>query len=138
MVWFDLGVAVSLISPRLLFSVTVFWTFVYDNVEEVPTSARRIAPKNHSLSRTIGPPRVASCVNCSSSRRGAALVHEATVTAVSHFSNGVVTVHDGLEKFVRQLPLKLLPPDLVMAFTTPPVKRPYSAVMPEVRICVSS
>src|SRR6185436_17065175 len=97
-----------------------------------------MAPKNHSLSFTIGPPSVASCVNCSSSRRGAALTHDADVTSGSHFSNGVVTLHDGLEKFVRQLPLNLLPPDFVMAFTTPPVKRPYSAVMPEVRTCVSS
>src|SRR5688572_4358595 len=112
--------------------------FVYEKVDEVEISASRIAPKNHSLSRTIGPPSVASCVNCKSSRRAAAGRHEAAVIAGSHFSNGVVLVHDGFEKFVRQLPLNVLPPDFVTAFTTPPVNRPYSAVMPDVRTCVSS
>ena len=43
----------------------------------------------------------------------------------------------GLLKFMRKLPVKMLPPLLVMALTTPPVNRPYSAEMPDVRTCVS-
>ena len=54
------------------------------------------------------------------------------------FSKGVSSVHDGLVRFARKLPENVSPPFFVMALTTPPVKRPYSAEMPDVRICVSS
>jgi hypothetical protein len=53
-------------------------------------------------------------------------------------SNGVCVVQLGLRKFTRPLPEKTLPPLLVTALTTPPLNRPYSAEMPEVRTCVSS
>src|SRR5688500_16957296 len=105
-------------------SVCVFWMLVCGRLADVEISAGRAAPKNHSLSRTIGPPRVISWVYCSSSRRAAAGRHVATTMTPgwSHRSSGVVFVHDGFEKFVRQLPLNRLPPLLVMALTTPPVK----------------
>ncbi len=79
-------------------------------------------------------------MNCSwSSRAAAGRQVVGTITPGSaQRSSGVVFVQDGFTKFVRQLPLKLLPPDFVTAFTTPPVNRPYSAVMPDVRTCVSS
>ena len=54
------------------------------------------------------------------------------------FSNGVSSVHAGLRRLTRPLPENLLPPLFVIAFTTPPEKRPYSALIPEVRTCVSS
>src|SRR5687768_1017749 len=57
---------------------------------------------------------------------------------VADFSNGVSTVQDGLRRFMRQLPENVLPPLLVTALTTPPLKRPYSAEMPEVSTVVSS
>ncbi len=41
-------------------------------------------------------------------------------------------------KFARKLPENWFPPFLVTALMTPPLKRPYSAEMPEVRIWVSS
>src|SRR5262245_24238992 len=112
--------------------------FVWGSGVASLVSARRIAPKNHNLSRTIGPPRVPSLTYCSwSGRAGAGRQVVGTITPGSaHRSSGVVMVQDGLTKFVRQLPLNLLPPDLVMALTTPPVKRPYSAVIPDVRTCV--
>ncbi|MEO8348609.1 MAG: hypothetical protein ABI610_06820 [Acidobacteriota bacterium] len=40
-------------------------------------------------------------------------------------------------KLVRNEPERRLPPDFVIALTTPPVKRPYSADMAPVRIVVS-
>ena len=40
-------------------------------------------------------------------------------------------------KLTRSEPEKSLPPDLVMTFTTPPVKRPYSAEIPDVEAVVS-
>ena len=46
-------------------------------------------------------------------------------------------IHFGLLKFSRTLPLKMLPPLLVMTLITPPEKRPYSAEMPPVRMLVS-
>ena len=52
-------------------------------------------------------------------------------------SNGVSRVHAGFRKFTRPLPENLLPPLFVIALTTPPVKRPYSAETPEVSTCVS-
>ena len=54
------------------------------------------------------------------------------------FSNGVSSVHAGLRRLTRPLPENLLPPLFVIAFTTPPLKRPYSAEMPDVSTCVSS
>ena len=54
------------------------------------------------------------------------------------FPNGVSVVHAGFEKFTRPLPAKTFPPLLVMALTTPPLNRPNSAEMPDVRTCVSS
>jgi hypothetical protein len=53
------------------------------------------------------------------------------------FCRGVSSIHLGFAKFSRKLPLKLLPPLFVMMLTTPPVKRPYSAEMPPVRMLVS-
>jgi hypothetical protein len=46
-------------------------------------------------------------------------------------SNGVPVVHAGLVKLMRPLPENVLPPLFVMALTTPPLKRPNSAEMPE-------
>ena len=60
------------------------------------------------------------------------------VDRLAHLSNGVSSVHAGFRKLTRPLPENALPPLLVMALTTPPVKRPYSAEMPEVSTCVSS
>src|SRR5258705_9782207 len=51
--------------------------------------------------------------------------------------NGVSFVHRGLVTLSRNEPLKALPPDLVIEFTTPPVKRPYSAEIAPVRVVVS-
>ncbi len=40
-------------------------------------------------------------------------------------------------KEVRNEPLNTLPPDFVMTFTTPPEKRPYSALIAAVDVVVS-
>ena len=65
------------------------------------------------------------------------MVH-VTMVVSSHSSNGVPVVQSSLRKLMRPVPEKTLPPLLVMALITPPVNRPYSAEMPEVRTCVSS
>ena len=52
-------------------------------------------------------------------------------------SNGVSLRHLSLFSVSRNEPLKRLPPDLVMMFTTPPPKRPYSAETPAVATVVS-
>src|ERR1051325_988448 len=52
-------------------------------------------------------------------------------------SNGVSVLQDGFEKLTRQLPAKVLPPLRVTALITPPEKRPYSALMPEVTVWTS-
>ena len=51
---------------------------------------------------------------------------------------GVVLRQSSLSSVTRKEPLKLLPPDFVIALTTPPVKRPNSAEMPEVDVVVSA
>jgi hypothetical protein len=43
-----------------------------------------------------------------------------------------------LVRFARKLPWKLLLPRLVTALITPPLNRPNSEEIPEVRTCVSS
>ena len=43
----------------------------------------------------------------------------------------------GFTKLMRPLPEKMFPPLFVMALITPPVNRPYSAGMPDVRTWVS-
>ena len=50
---------------------------------------------------------------------------------------GVFAVQLSFVKLVRKLPRKLLPPDLVIALTIPPVKWPYSAGTPPVMTVVS-
>src|SRR5262245_27005977 len=93
-----------------------------------PRFARRPAPKNQILSRTIGPPNVPSHVRF-------------TVLVCSFpfaFSNGVSTVHAGSVRFNRRLPENVLPPLLVIALIAPPEKRPYSAEIPEVSTWVSA
>src|SRR5664279_3805987 len=89
----------------------VFWSF------------RRPAAKNQIRSFQIGPPSVASYVG---------------TTLWTRFSAaGVIAVHASLLSVVRREPLNALPPDFVIAFTTPPVKRPYSAEMAAVDVVVS-
>src|SRR5262249_9566575 len=90
----------------------------------------RPAAKNQSLSLKIGPPSVASKVGTISSLRGS--------PATLVFSKGVKARHRSLVKVVRKEPLKSLPPDLVIALTVPPPKRPYSAEMFDVHVLVSS
>src|SRR5216684_5754875 len=51
--------------------------------------------------------------------------------------NAVLAIHFGFVIESRSEPLNWLPPDLVSVETTPPVKRPYSAEMPPVKIVVS-
>src|SRR5262249_59282643 len=52
-------------------------------------------------------------------------------------SGGVSSLHAAFSRFVRNAPEKMLPPLRVTTLTTPPPKRPYSALMPDVRICAS-
>ena len=47
------------------------------------------------------------------------------------------SVHAAFFRLSRNVPLYSLPPDFVSVETTPPVKRPYSAEMPEVMTAVS-
>ena len=60
-----------------------------------------------------------------------------TVLLTFGSSNGLVVRQSSFVKVVRNEPLKLSPPERVMALTTPPVKRPYSAEMPDVETVVS-
>ena len=58
-----------------------------------------------------------------------------TLTSGLGRSVAVVAVASSVvRELVRNEPLNVLPPDFVMTLTTPPAKRPYSAVMPEVEI----
>src|SRR5688572_3668651 len=50
---------------------------------------------------------------------------------------GVLPVQDGFVKLSRSDPPNSFPPDFVIVLTTPPVKRPYSAEIPPVRMVVS-
>ena len=52
-------------------------------------------------------------------------------------SKGLVVRQSSLVNVVRSDPLNRSPPDLVMALTTPPVNRPYSAEIPDVDTVVS-
>src|SRR3954468_9725535 len=83
----------------------------------------RPAVKNHTRSRISGPPTVYSYVG----------------TVLSSFVslNGVVVRQLSLLNELRNDPLKRLPPDLVIALTSPPPKRPYSAEIPAVATVVS-
>src|SRR5439155_1740805 len=92
------------------------------------TPAYRPALKNHRWSFAIGPPKVPSYVCWLMLGR----------VMLRDFSNGVSSVHAGLRRLTRPLPENLLPPLFVIAFTTPPLKRPYSAEMPDVRTGVSA
>ena len=80
--------------------------------------------KNHSRSRSTGPPAVYSYTGT-------------IVSEVVSSGNGVSARQLSLFRLVRNVPLKRLPPDLVMALTTPPLKRPNSAETPDVVIVVS-
>ncbi len=79
--------------------------------------------KNQILSRMIGPPNVPS--------------YAGTILSVFVSPSGRSARHESLVNESRNDPLKLLPPDLVIMFTTPPLKRPYSAEMFPVEIFVS-
>ena len=87
-------------------------------------SAYLPAAKNHSLSRQIRPPSVASKVGL--------------IVSSCSIVNGVGSVQLSFLRVVRKLPLNSLLPDLVSMLTTPPVKFPYSAEMPPVKTVVSS
>src|SRR6185436_16989726 len=87
-------------------------------------SKARPAPKNHVRLRAIGPPTVNSYVG--------------TVWLLFGSPNGLIVRQSSLLNVVRNDPLRPLPPDFVIAFTTPPVKRPYSAEMPDVATVVCS
>src|SRR6266542_5750407 len=93
---------------------------------------KRPAVKNHRRSFMSGPPTVYSYVGtvlCS-----LAFVRVGSARACSY---GVRVRQLSLLNDCRYEPLKVLPPDFVMAFTTPPPKRPYSAEMPLVAMVVS-
>ena len=53
-------------------------------------------------------------------------------------SNGVRLRHFSLLIVVRNEPVMVLPPDLVIVLTTPPANRPNSAEMEDVDVLVSS
>ena len=91
------------------------------------TFSQRPAPKNQRRSFAIGPPKIPSEL----------LPSALGCTNPFDTSNGVSVLHDGLEKFMRQSPENVLPPLRVTALTTPPVKRPYSALIPEVSVWTS-
>src|ERR1700733_5733267 len=131
-VWFCDRVAVSLISPRLFVVSWVNTAAVTGKVAGTLFEPYRPEAKYHSLSLTIGPPNVPSYVLNRVSGCAWSTVVGPLVT-----SNGVAVVQDGFVKFTRALPEKVLPPLLVIALTTPPLNRPNSAEMPEVRTCVS-
>ena len=80
----------------------------------------------------MGPPTVYSYVGTVLSSLAALRAGSASV-----FSNGVRVRQLSLLNDCRYDPLNMLPPDLVMAFTTPPPKRPYSAEIPLVATVVS-
>jgi hypothetical protein len=100
---------------------------VRENAVSLVVSCRRAALKNHRRSLSTGPPSVPSQSFPSSS---------GCVTSWAA-SNGVTVLQAGLSMFSRRPPEKVLPPLRVMAFTTPPVNRPYSAGTPEVSVCTS-
>src|SRR5215471_17968561 len=92
----------------------------------------RPAVKNHKRSFTTGPPTVYSYVGTTLSSFATARV------AAGRFSSyGVNVRQSSLLNDCRYEPLNVLPPDFVIAFTTPPPKRPYSAEMPLVATVVS-
>src|SRR6185436_3418967 len=84
---------------------------------------KRPALKNQSAFFTIGPPIVYSCVGT-------------TLSSLVSL-NGVTVRQLSLLTPSRYEPLNWLPPDLVIAFTRPPPKRPYSAEIPDVETVVS-
>ncbi len=49
-------------------------------------------------------------------------------------SNGVSVLQLGFVRSSRRLPENVFPPLFVIAFTTPPENRPYSALMPDVSV----
>ncbi len=100
---------------------------VSGNVFAVVVFASRPAPKNHTRSFTSGPPKVPSQMSFT-------LLVTLTLCAVSY---GVSVLQVGSVRFSRRLPENRLLPLLVMALTTPPEKRPYSAGIPEVSTWVS-
>ncbi len=122
--WFWKGETVSLPSSRVSSSVCANGMFV--KRVWLPTSElrRRPAAKNQTLSFQIGPPRVPSYVGM--------------VLSTWFSPNGVLSFQLSLSRLTRKEPLKLLPPDFVIALITPPVKRPYSAEMPELDVVVSA
>ena len=112
-VWFDAAVPVSLISPRLLLSVCVFWTLVCGRALDGRQTSRE--PHGAEEPQPVADDRTAE--------RG--LVGElqlvetwlpacrsSDVTPVAHARTASSLVQDGLVKFVRQLPLKRVAADL--------------------------
>ena len=113
---------VSLPSYRVLSFVVVYGIRVCANELWVVVRSARAPPKNQRRLRRTGPPTVASNV-------GEYLL---ALEVPADCSNGVSTLHAGLVRFVRNAPDRTLPPLRVMTFTIPPLKRPYSAEMPDV------
>ena len=127
-VWRSLIAPVSLSSQRWL-SRSLGW--VAFEKAKVVGSEREVsepAAKNQRRSWTMYPPSVAE----TRSLRSLSLRR-------SRFSwKEDSSLHEGFVMSTRTLPASRLPPLLVTAFTTPPLKRPYSAEIAPVRICVSS
>ena len=87
-------------------------------------SDRRPAPKNQTRSFQIGP----------AERR---LVRRDDALDPGLAGRASRRLQVSLLRVVRNEPLNLLPPDFVIALTTPPVKRPYSAEIAAVDVVVS-
>src|SRR4029453_3028941 len=96
---------------------------VYPVCSPSDRSKFRPAKKNHVLSLNTGPPAVYSNVG--------------TVSSVFGSLIGVTVRQSSLVNVTRNEPLNWLLPDRVIVFTMPPVKRPYSAEIPEVETVVS-
>jgi len=111
----------------LLFSL-VKGTLVCEKSPLVVLRAMLVPPKNQTRSCTIGPPTTASYVGDS---------FDARVT-FSASSRRVSSLHAEFEKLVRNPPAKTLLPLFVTTLTTPPAKRPYSALTPDESTCTSS
>src|SRR4051812_27112114 len=120
-------VPVSFPSYRVLSFVLVYGIFVCANELCVVVCSARTPPKNHSRSWRTGPPADASYVGESLLARD--------VPADS--SIGVSALQDGFVRFVRNAPENEFPPLRVIMLTTPPLKRPYSGEIPDVRTCTS-
>jgi hypothetical protein len=120
------SVPVSLISPRLFLSVSVLATPVCGNA----CATGRFLPARRSKEpQSVGDDGPAE-------RRLVVLLSLSCETPCELLERRD-RAPAGLLKFDRKLPENTLPPLLVIAFTTPPEKRPYSAGMPDVSVCTS-